>query len=104
MGRPGPPWRAALDVGADDPANSTSSGADGARRIPKDIDPSPRDRASNGRPIAGPHVGQGFLQAGPLSFGPAGLVGVDLLAARGLQGILLEVEVLLVSRDPGISD
>jgi len=50
--------------------------------------------------IAGPHVGQGFLQAGLLSFDSAGLVGVDLLAVRGLQGILLVVEVLLVGRDP----
>ena len=42
--------------------------------------------------------GQGPLQAGPLGLGPAGLVGVDLLAAGGLQGILLEVEVLVEGR------
>src|SRR5271166_432432 len=54
--------------------------------------------------IAGPQIGQGPLQAGPLGPGPAGLVGVDLLAARGLQGILLEVEILLDGRDPGVSD
>src|SRR5262249_45473720 len=55
-------------------------------------------------PIAGPQVGQGPLQGGPLGFGPAGLVGVDLLAARGLQGIFLEVEVLIEGRDPGVAD
>src|SRR3954451_19392487 len=30
--------------------------------------------------IAGPHVSKGTLQAGPLGLGPAGLVGIDLLA------------------------
>ena len=55
-------------------------------------------------PIAGPQVGQGPLQAGPLGLGPARLVGIDLLAARGLQGIFLEVEVLLEGRDPGVAD
>ena len=54
--------------------------------------------------IAGPQVGQGLLQAGPLGLGPAGLVGVDLLAPRGLQGVFLEVEVLIEGRDPGVAD
>src|SRR5947199_2597394 len=54
-------------------------------------------------PIAGPQVGQGPLQAGPLGPGPAGLVSIDLLAPRGLQGIFLEVEVLIEGRDPGVA-
>src|SRR5262249_43766326 len=55
-------------------------------------------------PVAGPQIGQCPLQAGPFGLGPAGLIGVDLLAPGGLQSIFLEVEVLIEGRDPGVAD
>jgi len=44
------------------------------------------------------------VEPGALRLLPAGHIHDDLLAPRFLEGVLLEVEVLFVGRDPGVTD
>ena len=47
---------------------------------------------------------EGLRQARPLGAGARSAVLEDLLAARGLEGIPLQVEALVVGADAGIAD
>jgi hypothetical protein len=56
-----------------------------------------RPKLPDDEAVAFPEVTYRLLETGPLGFGAADLVGVNLLAAGLLEGVLLEVEVLLAS-------
>ena len=54
--------------------------------------------------IAGTKMREGLRQAGPLGAGARSAVLEDLPAARGLEGILLQVEALILGADARIAD
>jgi hypothetical protein len=59
---------------------------------------------SDDQHITAPEMGQGLAQPGALGLRGRGLVGEEAFAPGLLQGVELEGELLLIRRDPGVTD